>query len=391
MDILGIAAENARFSLALPVGISFYTFTVIGYLADIKTGKSQAEHNFIDFALFVTFFPAILSGPIGRGREMLPQLKEHRAFEYDKVREGLQRFLVGAFRKVVLADGIGVIVNKVAAAPDNYNSLTVIAAILLYGIEMYNDFAGYTDMAVGSAKILGINIRENFAVPYMAGDLTGFWSRWHMSLTSWFRDYIYIPLGGNRKGKLRKYINILIIFLVSGLWHGAGLGYIVWGLMHGLLRIAEENIPALRIKPESGKLRVFLGRCWIYLFWCLSVTVFAAGTGEGALRMLKNCFKPFVLYDFRGQLLHAAFGGSYGGILFRVIFFGTIALGVLFMHLLDRRIHRSVLANNPSMNPIANLPKGARWALYIFMELAVVIFWLYTTSTGSVQFIYFGY
>ena len=278
MDITGLDLSGNLLGLALPVGISFYTFSTVGYLIDVGRGATAAEKNFIDYALFVSFLPAVLSGPIGRAGELLPQFKSRRDFRYGNLRVGLQRFLTGAFRKVVLADGLLIVVGDVFADPAAYGGLTVALSVLFYSLIVYLDFSGYSDMAVGAGRMLGIELRENFRAPFFARDMGDFWKRWHMSLTSWLTDYIFTPLVWSRWGNRLLYgrrweekkpvvlINIVIVFLVSGIWHGAGYGYMVWGLAHGLMRLLEERVPGLKSRRGDGRVKKALGAARVYLF-----------------------------------------------------------------------------------------------------------------------------
>ncbi|MBR4981880.1 MAG: MBOAT family protein [Lachnospiraceae bacterium] len=239
-------------SLFLPVGISFYLFMSIGYIVDVYRGKIKAEKNIISYALFVSFFPIIMSGPIERAGNLLPQFKkEYLAkikFNTERIRDGFVRMLWGYFQKLVLADRIAVAVNTVYGSPESYGGAMVFVASLLYTFQIYCDFAGYSNVAIGIGEIFGIKIIENFRAPYLATSIADFWRRWHISLSSWFRDYLYIPLGGNRKGTIKKYVNVMIVFLLSGLWHGAGWNFILWGGLHGLYQVIGVLVEKIRRK-----------------------------------------------------------------------------------------------------------------------------------------------
>ncbi len=237
LNRVGMAWTAPVLDLVLPVGISFYLFQAMGYVVDVYRGKTGAERNFIVYALFLSFFPQVVSGPIGRAEELLPQFREEHPFDYDRLRKGLLRFLWGAFLKLVLADRLAVLVNTIYAEPETFGTIQVIGAALAYSLQIYCDFSAYTHMALGTADAMGFTLRENFCTPYFAQSIADFWRRWHMSLTSWFRDYLYIPLGGSHKGSVRKFINVLIVFMVSGLWHGASITFVVWGLLNGLYQV----------------------------------------------------------------------------------------------------------------------------------------------------------
>ena len=230
--MVNIKLAVPSFDIVLPVGISFFIFQALGYMIDVYRGEGRgirAEYNFFRYALFVSFFPQLVAGPIERSKNLLLQLREPKAFDSGQARSGLLTMGYGLFLKIVLADRIAAAVDPVFASPDSYAGMELLAATFLFAFQIYCDFQGYTKLAIGSAKVLGIRLNENFDSPYHAISVKDFWRRWHISLTSWFRDYLYIPLGGSRKGTVRKYINTLIVFLCSGLWHGAAWHYVVWG------------------------------------------------------------------------------------------------------------------------------------------------------------------
>lgn len=228
--------------IVLPVGISFYIFTSIGYLADIYSGKYKAEHNLIYILMMICFFPKIVAGPIVRGDDFLPQLHSYKGITKEGFAEGIQIFCIGAFKKLVMANRMDIFVNDVYRSPAAYDSQTVMLAIISYSFQIYLDFSGYSDMAIGIARILGIDIKPNFDFPYVSSGSSEFWQRWHISLSSWLRDYIYYPLGGSRKGKYRTYINLIVVMVISGMWHGFGPTFLVWGLLHGVWACIDRII-----------------------------------------------------------------------------------------------------------------------------------------------------
>lgn len=228
--------------ILLPAGISFYFFQSMGYLIDVYRGKISAERHFGYYALFVSFFPQLLAGPIGRADSLLPQYKKERPFVYENVTYGLKLMVWGYFKKLVIADVFAGVINKVYDNAASYVGLVFIVVTVMFAVEIYCDFSGYSDIAIGCAKLFGIDLMTNFKSPYFAFSIKEFWSRWHISLSTWFRDYVYIPLGGNRVPKWRHSLNLLITFLVSGFWHGSSLTYILWGGIHGLLQIIEAWI-----------------------------------------------------------------------------------------------------------------------------------------------------
>ena len=221
-------------NILLPLGISFYLFQAMSYLLDVKKGTMTAERDFVVLAAYISFFPQITSGPIVKAHDFLPQLERLHRVKKDNVYLGVTRFVTGLTKKVVFADRIGVAVNAVFAAPAAYNGLSIAMAVVGYSLQIYCDFSGYSDMAIGIATIWDFDLGKNFNLPYLAENPSDFWRRWHISLSSWFRDYVYIPLGGSRRGKLRTYVNLFITMVLSGLWHGANATYLVWGAYHGL-------------------------------------------------------------------------------------------------------------------------------------------------------------
>lgn len=242
LSSLGLRYELHGLNWAIPVGISFFTFQAVGYLFDVYYQRIKAEKSIVDYTLFVCFFPQIFSGPISKANELLPQIKEEHKFNYQQGVQGLKFLLWGMFLKLVLADRLGLYVDKVAANYDMYSGGTCVLSAIFYSLQIYGDFAGYSLMAIGVAKTLGFNLINNFNRPYFSVSITDFWRRWHISLSRWLKDYVYIPLGGSRCSKLRNYWNIFVTFLVSGIWHGANWTFIVWGLIHGFAQIIEKAL-----------------------------------------------------------------------------------------------------------------------------------------------------
>lgn len=248
-----IQINTPVFDIILPVGISFYTFQALSYTMDVYRDEIYAEKNFFRYALFVSFFPQLVAGPIERSKNLLKQLAVAKKFNFESAREGLLLMLWGYFLKLVLADRIAIFVDTVYGDYVTYAGCYLILATVLFAVQIYCDFSGYSTIAMGAAKVLGITLMENFDAPYFSTSVAEFWRRWHISLTSWFKDYLYIPLGGSRKGKIRKYINKMIVFLVSGLWHGARFSFIVWGGLNGLYQVVGEAL-----RPVRDKLVVLL-------------------------------------------------------------------------------------------------------------------------------------
>ena len=244
---LGLEQIGLHFALpglnwAVPIGISFFTFQAVGYLFDVYYKRIQPEKSFADYVLFVSFFPQVTSGPISKASELLPQIKNPRPFNYQQGVDGLKLLLWGMFIKLVVADRLGLYVDVVYSNYVHYSGFCCLLASVFYTFQIYGDFAGYSLMAMGIAKTLGYDIVNNFRQPYLSVSVTDFWRRWHISLSRWLKDYVYIPLGGSRCSKLRNYWNIFVTFLVSGIWHGANWTFIVWGIMHGVAQIIEKAL-----------------------------------------------------------------------------------------------------------------------------------------------------
>ena len=288
------------------IGISFYMLKAIGYLVDVYRGDVKAEKNFIKLALFVSFFTQVVSGPIERAGNMLPQFSYPVTVDFYRLRDGLLQMLWGYILKLVIADRLAIFVNSVYGSPADYPGTIVFIGTLFYTFEIYCDFAGYSHIAIGASRILGIDVIQNFDSPYMSASIAEFWRRWHISLSSWLRDYIYIPLGGNRKGVVRKYINILIVFSVSGIWHGTALTFLVWGILHALYQIIgyvlkparDKLVEILKIDRNSFShrmVKVVITFLLVNFAWIF----FRADSLSTALLVIRKCFEftPWVYSD----------------------------------------------------------------------------------------------
>lgn len=295
------------FDIILPVGISFYTFQALSYTMDVYRGEINAERNFFRYALFVSFFPQLVAGPIERSKNLLKQLEEPKKFNVEMAENGILLMLWGYFLKIVLADRIAIFVDTVYSEYTVYAGWYLIVATMLFAIQIYCDFYGYSVIAMGAASILGIHLMENFNAPYLSTSVAEFWRRWHISLTSWLKDYLYIPLGGGRKGNARKYLNKLCVFLVSGLWHGAEMSFVIWGGINGLYQIIGEVLKPARDKIVSllhlnretlgHKLLQMTGT---FLLVDFSWIFFRAKKLEDAFEIIKQMFcihNPWILFD----------------------------------------------------------------------------------------------
>lgn len=285
-DIINSPDNTFLNNLFIPLGISFFTFQSIGYLWDVYRQKFNAEHNFLYYMLFVGFFPQIASGPISKADELLPQIKQRPSISFINITEGARLMLWGYFLKAVVADRLATFVNPVYADYMNFSGITCFIASIFYSLQIYGDFAGYSLIAIGVGRLFGYNLINNFKRPYLSQSVTEFWKKWHISLTRWLKDYIYIPLGGNRKGKSRTYTNIMATFIVSGLWHGANMTFIVWGALHGLAQCIERFF-GFGAK-SSGKTIAFIRFIVTFLIVNFAWILFRMPTLKDALQVMKR-------------------------------------------------------------------------------------------------------
>lgn len=295
---VGISTNSLTINVVLPVGISFYTFHGLSYVIDIYKGKIQAERNFVDYSLFVSFFPLLVAGPIERATHLLPQLKVKRTFEPNHAIRGIEQMLWGFFKKVVIADNLAILVNKVYNEPSLFGSTSLAIAAIGFSIQIFCDFSGYSDIAIGISKMLGIDLLQNFQFPYLSRNIAEFWRRWHISLSSWFRDYLYIPLGGSKASLAISIRNVIVVFLVSGIWHGANWTFILWGTIHALLFIpsflAGSNKKYKEDLVHRGKMlpsvtdivQVIITFCLVIFTWIF----FRANSISQALIFIKRMF-----------------------------------------------------------------------------------------------------
>lgn len=376
-------------SIFLPVGISFYLFMSIGYIVDVYRGKIKAEKNIISYALFVSFFPIITSGPIERAGNLLPQFKkEHLAkvrFDTERIRDGFVRMLWGYFQKLVLADRIAVAVNTVYGSPESYGGAMMIVASLLYTFQIYCDFAGYSNVAIGIGEIFGIKIIENFKAPYLATSIADFWRRWHISLSSWFRDYLYIPLGGNRKGIIRKYVNIMIVFLLSGLWHGAGWNFILWGGLHGLYQVVgalvENNrkkvYTVLKMKEDSFSLKAVKT---VITFMCVNVAwILFRVTDMQLLGRIINRFKDLWIWQlFDGSIYNMGLDRANVHLML---------LGILIVVVVDILNEKGICVSKC----IAKERLWIRWPIYLAAIMIILVCGMWGAGFSANNFIYYQF
>lgn len=375
-----------EYDLLLPVGISFYTFQALSYTIDVYRGEIYAEKNFLRYALFVSFFPQLVAGPIERSKHLLSQLRKKVEWNTIWVKEGLLLMLWGYFLKVIIADRAAIIVDCVYGDINTYGGWYLIIATILFAIQIYCDFAGYSTIAMGAAKILGIDLMENFDAPYLCDSVALFWRRWHISLNNWFRDYIYIPLGGNRKGRIRKYINIMIVFLLSGLWHGASWTFVVWGGLNGVYQIIGDIL-----KPIKKRICKFFG----------------IGEDKFGTRVVR-IIVTFVLVDFawiffRAESLQQAFNvvgeivtAKNIGIVFDSSLYGLglqrydvwiLYISIIILMLADLVKDRGIVIRSK----IIEQDTWFQWGIIFLAFWGILLFGVYGMEYDVSQFIYFQF
>ena len=369
-------------SIVMPMGISFYTLQVIAYCVDVYQGKTEAQSNFFKYLLFVSFFPQILQGPIPRYNQLKEQLFEGRSFDYKTVKFGFQMILWGMFLKMVIADRAAIFVNAVFPEYHLYEGTVLAAAAVLYSIQLYTDFLGCVCIAMGAAEVYGIQLQTNFERPYLAISIKDFWRRWHISLSSWLRDYVYIPLGGNRKGKLRRYVNLMLTFFVSGIWHGSGLQFIFWGLMQGGYQIAGELLTPVKCKvrnilkiDEKSELCIFWQRFVTFVLITFSWVIFRSANLRAGLSMVKRIITditPWVLFD--GTLYEFGIGREH----FIALILCIVLLAVI-EHWQEKKNLRELLSNQHII---------LRWGIYLAAITVVVILGVYGPGYSATQLLY---
>jgi alginate O-acetyltransferase complex protein AlgI len=288
LSSLGTSYSISTGGILLPVGLSFYIFKSIGYAIDCYRGDVERESNFVRHAVFVSFFPILLAGPIERAAELLPQLRKNLEISGRDIADGLSLFIVGLFKKIALADCLALYVDKVYDAPTQYQSAALLLATFAFAWQIYFDFSGYTDMARGIARMMGFHIMLNFNNPYLANGLGDFWRRWHISLSTWFRDYLYVPLGGNRRGKFNTYRNMFLTMVVAGFWHGAAWTFIIWGALHAVGRCVTRELEKSRFYSE--KVPGFVKQVFVFAFVTFAWIFFRASSWEHASVIVTRIF-----------------------------------------------------------------------------------------------------
>ena len=382
--LTGGSLDLPLLDVLLPVGISFYTFQTLSYSIEVYRGTIQPERSLIQFALYVSFFPQLVAGPIERPGNLLPQLRKTQRFDAVRTANGLKMIAWGLFKKVVIADRLALLVDNVYNAPGEYGGFQHIAATVFFAYQIYCDFSGYSDIAIGSAMVLGIDLMTNFDRPYASKSIAEFWRRWHISLSTWFKDYVYIPLGGNRVPISRLYLNLVIVFAVSGLWHGASWTFVIWGLAHGLYMVVGIATRALRdsLAEQVGLTRVprvrkALQCVTTFVLVCLAWVFFRAANLHDALIVLRGMLTDFSWVSKLGAILSQT---HVAGMPQREFFAscGLIVVLEAISYFERRHQMRAIMATRPLL---------LRWAFYVTLVLVTINF-----GVGrEIPFIYFQF
>lgn len=355
--------------LILPMGISFYTFQTLSYTIDVYNGKIPFEKHFGKFALYVSFFPQLVAGPIERASHLLPQLRvNNHKLKYENVVSGFTQIMIGLFKKVVIADTLALYVESVYGPYELYTGFTLWFATYLFALQIYCDFSGYSDIAIGSARILGYDLMENFRQPYFAKSVTEFWRRWHISLSTWLRDYLYIPLGGNKYGKFNTYKNLMVTMLLGGLWHGASWNFVIWGALNGLYLSIEKKFNIPQKFENKSRLIKIVGMVMVFHLICLTWVFFRAETFEKAIGILSRMVTPEFFMN-----LQIKDTGVFASIILNTTLFMLLEI------FLFRKINQS--------NILTKNKLGIVVALNVILFMLII---LYGISEGS-QFIYFQF
>lgn len=380
--LLNLPVKDITLNLILPVGISFYTFQTLSYVIDVYRGDLKAERHLGIYALYVSFFPQLVAGPIERPGNLLPQLREETKFSYEDVTRGMKIMSWGYFKKLVIASSMAVYVDKVYDNVYEHPGFAMVLATIFFAFQIYCDFSGYSDIAIGAAKMFGKDLMINFKSPYFSKGIKEFWGRWHISLSSWFRDYVYIPLGGNRVSEVRHKVNLLITFLASGLWHGANWTFVVWGGLHGVYQVVE-TLWQKHFSSGKEKKEHWFAACVktvvTFLLVCFAWIFFRANTIQDALFVVGNMFRniryflPYLRegYDFLGLTK-----GKLAGLMLPVL--------VLFVYdYFDRKFD--------VIDKISSLAVWKRWLIYVVFLSSMICLVAASYGNASQEFIYFQF
>lgn len=377
-NFLPLPTFSIQTHFLLPVGISFYTFQALGYTIDVYRKDISAEHNFIKYALFVSFFPQLVAGPIERSTHLLPQIKKGGSFTFEHFRAGLIYIFFGYFLKLMIADRAAMLVNGAFAHYNRYSSPVLLAASVAFTLQIYCDFYSYSVIAKGSARIMGYELMDNFKEPFFSKSIIEFWRRWHISLSTWFKDYLYIPLGGNRRGTVRKCFNLFVVFLTSGLWHGANLTFVLWGALHGFCNVVENIFISRGLRWKDNWWCNLLRRIVTFSIVVFGFVIFRAKNITQAREYLHALFTAGG-GNFFIQLEEMNFGRAN----FYVLVICLVLLFVIDL-LKYHRVNVLVLLKDRTPLPL-------RWLVYLLCIFSIFIFGIYGPGFSESQFIYFQF
>lgn len=390
-----IKLHPVTLSLMLPVGISFYTFQTLSYVIDVYKGEVEAEHNFFRYAAFISFFPQLVAGPIERTKNLLPQIDCEHRFTYEKGSYGMKLMAWGFFKKLVIADNLAVFVDKVFGDAEAYHGFALVLAVFFFTLQIYCDFSGYSDIAIGTAKLFDIELMTNFKSPYFSTSVKEFWRRWHISLSSWFRDYVYIPLGGNRVSRIRNMFNVLATFTLSGLWHGAAFTYVIWGGLHGALQCVENLLFPGKKRAAAGQGiqqdEKFAGREGNteeavrrgIVWWLRVAAVFCIVAGAWCFFRASSVSQAFYIFAHMKDGL----GHPVSYILSGIRAFDTKALKQMIVPVALLAVYDYAALDRDPLAAIGKLPSPVRKALYYVFLLMVLLL----ASFNSQEFVYFQF
>ncbi len=385
-SLLNIQLNVPKIDVILPMGISFYIFQALSYTIDVYRGEVKPEKNVLKYALFVSFFPQLVAGPIERSKNLMKQLAEPKDFSFENAREGILLMIWGFFLKIVLADRTAVFVDTIFGDYASYTGWYIVIAAALFLVQVYCDFYGYSVIAMGTAKLMGINLMENFDAPFLSKTVGEFWRRWHISLTTWFKDYVYFPLGGSKKGKFRKHLNKLIVFGLSGLWHGANMTYVTWGLINGVYQIIGDELKPVRDKIVSvlhlnreSAGHVIIKTIVTFCLVAFSLIFFRAASMGDAFEMIKLMFSENNLWIFFDDSLYTCG-------LDRMNF--TVMIVSLFILLFaDIMKYRGIVIRDCIIKP----DLWVRWLVVVVSIWLVALFGIWGPSYEAASFIYFQF
>ncbi len=361
-------------NVILPVGISFYTFQTLSYTIDIYRREIVPAKSALTFFTFVAFFPQLVAGPIERAKKLIPQFEVKPVFSYPQATSGLKLMLWGFFKKMVIADQLGVLADAVYGAPQNFGSGAVIAATVLFGFQIYCDFSGYSDIAIGTARLFGVELMINFRTPYFSSSFRDFWHRWHISLSTWFRDYVYIPLGGSRVNQVNRFKNILVTFIISGLWHGANITFLIWGFVHGLLYASEQVVSPLFRLPR--KIKTILGGIITFVLVNFAWLFFRAESGNQVLLLIRKLANES-LTDFSGFAELLMKTGNLTAPARMLVFAFPLFLFTEFF-----------MGKKTFAELVKHTPAPFRWGFYYLLVMMILFFGVIKSAP---QFIYFQF